>query len=159
MGGHDGPGWTDKSRDGLLRRFLSACEAVSVERLRRHHVVVPYRAAMGTLDVVFTIGFGVFAALHSTIGVAMLLRSRHQPDAILWRRRRLVAPRFAGCTLLFIGLTFATMASSDVLFETGSNGDGLMILASTAFTAAAIVAGVMWLLRRGRTAQHPTSPR
>jgi hypothetical protein len=49
----------------------------SVEGLRRRHVVVPYRAAMGTLDVVITIGFGVVAALHGTIGVAMLLRSRH----------------------------------------------------------------------------------
>ena len=63
---------------------------------------------------------------------------------------------------VFLGLSFATMAFGSVLFEPRSRGGGLMLLAGTAFGAAAIVTGIMrfllWLFRRGRTA-HLTSPR
>jgi hypothetical protein len=118
--------------------------------------VVPYRVAMGTQDVVLTVVFGVVAGIHGTLGVAMLLRSRHRPNAILWRGQRIVAPRLAACFYLFAGLTFATMALSEVFFEPGSSGGGLMLLAAAALFAATIVTGVMWFLRRGRTAQHPT---
>ncbi|MER6593474.1 hypothetical protein ABT214_16810 [Micromonospora purpureochromogenes] len=116
---------------------------------------------MGTLDVVFAVGAGVVAGLNVAVGVAMLVRSRHQPGAILWRGQRLVAPRLAACVHLCLGLFFATMALSDVLFEPRSKGDDLMFLVGRVFAASTIVTGVMWFILwihgRSRTAQHPTA--
>ncbi|MDZ5447392.1 hypothetical protein U2F26_32590 [Micromonospora sp. 4G57] len=107
---------------------------------------------MGTLDVAFAVGTGVVAGLNVAVGVAMLVRSRHQPGAIRWRGQWLVAPRLAACAYLCLGLFFAIMALSDVLFERGSKGDDLMFLVGMVFAAATIVTGVMWLHRRSRTA-------
>jgi hypothetical protein len=118
---------------------------------------MPYRAAMGTPDVALAVLSGVVAGLNVALGVAMLLRSRHQPSAILWRGQRLVAPRLAACFHLFLGLLFATMALSPVLFEPGSIGNGLMVLVATVFLAAFTVTSIMWFRRKGRAARHPTS--
>jgi hypothetical protein len=116
--------------------------------------VVPYRAAMGTLVVVvFT---SVVAGLNVAIGVAMTVRSRRQPSAILWRGKRLVAPRLAACSYLFLGLFFADLAISHVLFEPGSKGNGFMVLVATVFAVATTVTSVMWSRRRGSAARHPT---
>ncbi|WP_091337537.1 hypothetical protein [Micromonospora rhizosphaerae] len=116
---------------------------------------------MEALDVGFAVGAGVVAGLNVAVGVAMLVRSRHQPGAIRWRGQRLVAPRLFACLHLCLGLFFATMALSDVLFEPRSKGDDLMFLVGTVFAAAGIVSSVMWLILwfhgRSRTAQHPTA--
>ncbi|BCB80398.1 hypothetical protein GCM10022251_04440 [Phytohabitans flavus] len=109
---------------------------------------------MGALDVVITVGAGVAAALNGTIAIAILWRSRHQPDAIIWRRQRVAAPRWAAATYLFAGLTFGTGAVSDILFETGSIEEGLMVLAVLVWVACAIIAGIMWSVRGRQTTPH-----
>lgn len=116
---------------------------------------------METLDVGFAVGAGIVAGLNVAVGVAMLVRSRHQPGAIRWRGQRLVAPRLFACLHLCLGLFFATMALNEVFFERGSKGDDLLFFVGRGFAAATMVSSVMWFilwfLRRSRTAQHPTA--
>ncbi|MEN3614440.1 hypothetical protein AAH979_33485 [Plantactinospora sp. ZYX-F-223] len=111
---------------------------------------------MGTRDAVLSVGAGVVAVLHLAIGVAILMRSRHQRGVILWRGQRIGAPRLAACTYLLGGLFFATTALSDV-FEPRTNGDDLVFLAGTVFAAAGVITGLVWLVRRRgprRTRRH-----
>jgi hypothetical protein len=110
---------------------------------------------MGAPDIALTACFSVVAAANIAIGSAMLWRSRHKADAIQWRGQHLAAPRWAGRGHLFLGLTFGILALGDVLFEPGTAGGRLMLLAAMGSAVGTIVAGIMWFLRRGRAATYP----
>lgn len=116
--------------------------------------MAPYSAAVDTLEVVFTVACGAASGLNFALGGAMLVRSRHQRGATVWRGRPLVAPRLTAFIHLLLGLLFATMALRGVV-EPRSSGDYLMLLAETVFSAACIIAGVIWLVVRSRQKARP----
>jgi hypothetical protein len=111
-------------------------------------VVVGYRVGVERVDPALSAFLGVVAVLCGGVGVAMLVRSRHGSDEVLWRGRRLVAPRLYGCAFLFLGLTFAAVALRYSIFASRSIGTLFAILAGLTFAIAAAVAFIMGAARQ-----------
>ncbi|MEV7228947.1 hypothetical protein AB0M79_18265 [Polymorphospora sp. NPDC051019] len=114
---------------------------------------------MRTVDIALIAGGGVAAGLFGVIGIAILARSRHRADAILWRGRRLSAPRLLGLSCLFIGLATTVQVMSRLFFDLGSRKDGFMFMVGAAFVVAAGVTFVMWLLQSRRSPANNDVPK
>lgn len=108
---------------------------------------------MGMVDAAFVLLFGIGATLNAAIGIAMLVRSRHRPEMIVWRKQPLVAPRLAGCTHLGIALTAAALGVRWGVFSERSTGTLVTLLAAIALSAVTTVMAIAWLRRRGRAPQ------
>jgi hypothetical protein len=108
---------------------------------------------MGPLDAAFILLFGIGATLNAVIGVAMLARSRHRPEMIVWRKHPLVAPRLAGSMHLGLALTSAALGLRWSVFEERSTGTLVTLLAAIALAVTTAVIAIAWLRRRGRPPQ------
>ncbi|MFC0534002.1 hypothetical protein [Phytohabitans kaempferiae] len=103
---------------------------------------------MESADPALSVLLGVVAVTNGGLGVAMLLRSRDRSGEVLWRGRRLVAPRLFGCAFLFLGLTFAAAALRYSVFASRSVGTLVAILAAFMFAVVATVAFMLWAARQ-----------